>query len=341
MLHGHGSDQYRYAEKIQADFSSNVWYEGFPNQLIEVIQQHVPQLVHYPEAEAESLQQQLADLHKVSTSNIIVGNGTAELFYLLAQAYRGANSKIVVPAFAEYEDACTVHEHNISFCNYTEIDNTELTDMLWLGNPNNPDGNTISPEEILALCARNPKTIFVVDEAYAELCFSFRSSINLVLQTHNLIVLHSLTKTFAMPGLRLGYAVGASEIIQKLASIRIPWSVNSLAIAAGCYIVKNYQQLLPSKKQIATESLAFHEQLSQISALEINTSSSNFFLLKIKHGTAAQLKKYLITAHGILIRDASNFRQLTPQHFRVSLQKKEHNELLIEALTEYCSKLNT
>ena len=335
MKQGHGSDKHRYQQKIIADFSSNVWYKGYPKTLPQLLFEKMKDLKHYPEPEAESLRKKLAKLHQLSEEQIIVGNGSAELFYLLAQAHQGMHSGIVVPAFAEYEDACRINKHRLTFLTHKELFSSFHLELLWLGNPNNPDGKVLSPEQIISLCQKNPMTLFVVDEAYAQLCYGFQSVIPVINQVDNLVVMHSLTKTFAMPGIRLGYAVGAKSVIEKLNAIRIPWSVNSLAIEAGCYVIDHYHELLPDLNLLHSESQYFLSQLNKIEYLDVLPSHCNYFLAQIKHKTAAELKTHLVKKHGLLIRDASNFRTLTPQHFRVALQTWEKNELLIQALQSY------
>ncbi len=335
MIQGHGSDKHRYRREIVADFSSNVWFRGYPKELPDVLYAEMKELVHYPEPEAETLRSKLAKLHSLKDEQVIVGNGSVELFYLLAQAYRGVRSGVVIPAFAEYEDACQIHDHQLSFFRQAEIQRKLDVDLLWIGNPNNPDGQILTPETVLELCAANPQVLFVVDEAYAELSYDFRSVIPHLDQTENLIVMHSLTKTFCMPGIRLGYAVASEAVIAKMNAIRIPWSVNSLAIAAGCYIVDRYTELIPDVNELKAMSEAFANKLRQLDGVKLLPTSCNYFLLELDFGTAAALKHFLVEKHGILIRDASNFRGLSNRHFRVALQTPEKNEMLIAALKEF------
>lgn len=336
MLFGHGSDGYKY-KNIVADFSSNVWYQGLPDGLAEHLSSKFNDLVNYPEPDAGKLAKALSKLHMLNPENVLVCNGASEAFYLVAQLYTGFKSGIVIPAFAEYEDACKVFKHIISIQSYDEFreNNFSELDLIWLGNPNNPDGKLWSLEFLESKLKANPNTVFILDEAYGELCVDFESVISLVNSFPNLIVVKSLTKAFAIPGLRLGYILTSKTIIEKLKSIKVPWSVNSLAIEAGLYITKNYNKQLPNKTMLLLETENFQKQLSQINGIELSLSKTNYCLCKLKNGTSSELKNYLIKKHGILIRDASNFQGLNKQHFRVALQAPDKNHLLLKGLNDY------
>lgn len=344
MLFGHGSDLYKYQREIVADFSSNVWYKGMPEQLVRHLENQIQKIVHYPEPDAGSLSEKLAQLHGVNAETVLVTNGATEAFYLLAQLYVGFDSYIVYPSFAEYEDACKTFNHKLHYIYNTTLDikkPTKSNSLLWLGNPNNPDGKITPRQDIEYLCGHNPDTIFIVDEAYGELCDKFNSVINLVSEYRNLIVVHSLTKAFAIPGIRLGYMVGFEGTIEKIKSIKMPWSVNTIAIEAGNFILADFHRLLPDKKTMLYESKILQQKLANIHdpagghPLEVTPSECNYFLVRLKKGKAANLKQYLIHQHGLLIRDASNFRGLHESHFRVAIQRPEYNTLLVKAIINW------
>ena len=338
MLFGHGSDIHQYKDTIIADFSSNVWYKGLHKELTNYLESKLQNIVHYPEPDAGELSKKIAKLHGVSNKNVLVTNGATEAFYLLAQLYSRFYSNILYPAFAEYEDACKSFNHTLHYVNNTEFDlNTYIKtpSLFWLGNPNNPDGKITSRKDIENLCANNPNVIFIIDEAYAELCDKFESVINLVDKYNNLIVVRSLTKAFSIPGIRLGYMVGSTKIIDKIKSIKIPWSVNTLAIEAGNFIISDYHSLLPNKKILAYECKALQNEFLNIPELEIIPSDCNYFLVRLTKGKASDLKQFLIKKYGLLIRDASNFRGLNESYFRIAIQKPEFNTQLVNAIKQW------
>jgi len=338
MLFGHGSDAYKYSRKIIADFSSNIWYKGLPEGLTECLYAEMVKLVHYPEPDAGKLAKKIAEFHDVSDSKVLVSNGASEAFYLIAQLYAKAKSGIVFPSFSEYEDACSIHNHELFFINNRSINFSQKFDYgttIWLGNPNNPDGKTIDVDNLVSWIKLNPKTIFIFDEAYGDLCYGFESLVDFSPQLPNLIIIKSLTKAYAIPGLRLGYVIASSQIIESLKRIKIPWSVNSLAIEAGIFVLKDYKKHVPNKNNLYKQVVEFQQQLSSIPNIKVTPSNCNYFLVELKKSKAADLKNHLANIHGLLIRDASNFRGLTEHHFRVALQNADMNLKLVDVIKNW------
>ena len=334
MLNGHGNDLYDFTHTIIADFSSNIPYRNASAKIAAHLADKLHLIGNYPDPNARQLTRQLAAHHHISADNILITNGSAEAFYLLAHLFAGKRSTITFPAFAEYEDACTLHKHRISFLPLSKLraESHFDADTVWFALPNNPDGTIVPRETIENLCLKNPSAHFIIDNAYGELCPKSPPIIPLHERYENLITVHSLTKTFAIPGLRLGYIVADASVIQRLQPLRTPWTVNALALAAGSFVMDNYADLLPDSELLCHESAEFQRQLADIPSLDITPSSCNYFLVRLKNGTAAKLKTFLIEKHGILIRNADNFRGLSSAHFRLSVQSREHNKLLINAL---------
>lgn len=337
MLNGHGNDIYKYQGLIKADFSSNIVYSGVDEGLSNYIKKCVGRIDNYPEPNSESLTDKIANLHQLYSVNVLVTSGSTEAFYLVAQLFSGKQSLIVIPSFAEYEDAARIHQHKLSFTSFEELHSAinQSFELVWLGNPNNPDGKVLSKNEILDYCQKFPQTTYVIDEAYADLCLNFESAIELVNQVDNLIVIRSLTKAFSIPGIRLGYLLTSQKIQEGLKNIKPPWTVNTLATEAGKYIVDNFNDLKPDIEFITIQSKNLQKELACINFIAIVPSSCNFFLCKILKGTASGLKAYLIEKHGFLIRDASNFRGLNHKYFRIAMQGPEQNKRLVDAIRMY------
>jgi len=335
MLQGHGDDSYRYAQKIIADFSTNVWYGGEPSGLKEYIFAQWSTINRYPEVMAESLSKLVASHHYLNPEQILINSGTTESIYLIAQAFAGKKTTIVTPAFAEYEDACRLYQHDLTFFPWSKIEefSTLSTDLVFICNPNNPTGKAFSQLE--NWIQQNPETLFVVDEAFIDFTVQINSSIPLIDHYPNLLVMHSLTKAYAIPGLRLGYIAASEDLVSKLKSIKQPWTVNTMALEAGKFIFENYQQIQIPLKNLLMEKERFAEKLSQNPILKIHEGATHFFLAETLKGDAAELKQFLIEKYGLLIRDASNFRDLTKKYFRIATLSPEKNNLLIEALDEW------
>lgn len=339
MLNGHGNDIFKYPGKIKYDFSSNVLH-GFVSDLIrDVIASNIQTVASYPEPDAESLKCNIARFHHCPPQGVMVTNGSTEAFYFLAQLFAGCRSSIFTPSFAEYEDACLAYGHDVSFVSNQDIHPKQIfdSDMVWLGNPNNPDGKVVDCEVIKSWCECNPGTVLVVDEAYAQCCRGFHSARLLLDTCPNLILVQSLTKSFSIPGIRLGYILGNASLVQKI--VKIPWRINSLALAVGNYIVENHEALTTFIEPIISTSLQLQKQLEAIDELTIYPSACNFFLARLHRGTALSLKEYLVSQHGILIRDAGNFRGLDKHFFRLATQSEHANNECINSIKQWISQV--
>lgn len=336
MISGHGDDGFSLKTLLRADFSSNVRSEGTPPELLSHLQQNLHLISHYPEPDAASFCQSVADFHSVNSSQVLAFNGSVEAFYTIALAFRGSGSAILAPSFSEYEDACRMHSHQPVFFPYPEIQATAGAENLcWIGNPNNPDGHFFSSEEITDFLQTNQETILVVDEAYADFIPDFQSTISLTRKYKNLIVVRSLTKCCAIPGLRLGYVVASNRLASHLRKFMQPWSVNALAQEAGKFLISYLAKNPLQSNNIQQLSRQLQEQINRLENYLVIDSPAPFFLIEIKSGTAAQMKEFLINQHGILIRDASNFRGLNDQFFRICTQNETYNQLLINGLIDY------
>ncbi len=328
----HGNDAYRFHHEIHADFSTNTWYEGPHPELLDYLKNELHCVANYPELQSESLTAALADYHHVAQDQVLVCNGTAEAIYYIAQSFANSLSRIISPTFSEYEHACQIYQHQISFCGagfVTEGMNTR-EGLFWLCNPNNPTGEVFSKELLHDLIRNNPQTTFVIDEAYADFCMEDMSMIPFIGKYKNLLVLKSMTKNYCLPGLRLGYVLGHQKEVARLAQCRPPWSVNSLALKAGEFALS--KPVIDELALLTHLSLSkeLQVELSKINGIEVFPSSTGFFLLKTPM-LAGELKLLLVEKYGLLIRDASNFRTLSDYHIRVAALSREKNNLLITA----------
>lgn len=338
MLYGHGNDLHNHTETINGDFSSNVVPHGVPHSLKKHLLNNFHLLQNYPMADAGKAAKAIAQHHAINPQNVIATNGSTEAFYLVAHHFKKCHSLIVVPSFAEYQDSAQCYQHKITYIPTHQLIHQKLQpfNLVWLGNPNNPNGYSWQSTHIEKLCQQNSNTHFVVDESYINLCTQTKSLIKTNMPP-NLIVIRSLTKDFSLPGLRAGYLVASPNIIQAINNLRMPWSVNALAQEAILFIMHNYNQLLPNLTHIHQESQRVQNALQTIPQLTIIPSSTNFFLAKTEVATAATLKSYLLKKHGFLIRDASNFKSLTNKHFRIAVQTNKLNNQLISAIQTWTS----
>lgn len=334
MIHGHGDDIYRFEGKIQANFSTNVWYGADVELLRRVLNENADAVLHYPEPDAVSFRAIVATYHRLSPESVLVGNGATELFYLIAHAFAGENTLIPIPSFAEYEDASSLYEHRLCFLSKENIEDIPAhTGLMFICNPNNPDGQVWEKEEIRFLLENYPDMTLVVDESFIHFAPRAQSAYPFIEEYPNLLVVRSMTKSFAIPGLRLGYLLGEPRLIEFIACYKQPWSVNALAIEVGKYLLRHAASFLPDAGILKERQLAFARELAAIPGFYPLDSGTSFFLVRTDYDSR-KLKAALLK-EGILIRDASNFRGLDAHYFRINTLSEDKNRLLINALKKY------
>ena len=332
MIEGHGDDAYKY-KAIKINFSSNVYNHVDHSGLYQYLSRQMESIRTYPEPEPYSLEKVLAERFRLSSEEVCVTNGATEAIYLIAQTFRNQTSAILMPTFSEYADACRLHGHKV-----VPIYNLNcLPDrgrLIWLCNPNNPTGEVREKEALTACIKQNRQRIFIIDQSYEFFTQKALLTAREAAEFPNVILLHSMTKRFAVPGLRLGYITACKELLHEIRTQRMPWSVNQLAIEAGHYLLSSSQcdidisLLLKEKERLV-------QYLLSIGGMEIWPSDTHYMLVQLRMGKAAALKEYLATEQGILIRDASNFEGLNEHFFRIATQTPEENDKLVESIKKW------
>lgn len=338
MIKGHGDDAYKYGRDIKANFSSNVYNRVNIDGLKRHLCGCMDEIGNYPEPEPYSLEAKLADVKHIASDEVCVTNGATEAIYLLAQAYSGMNTAILQPTFSEYADACRIHKHNLYSLFDLPSENEEYMlpkhiHMLWLCNPNNPTGKVFDVDYLRRLIENNPTVCFVIDQSYEFFTHCQTFSAEEGAKYSNLILLHSMTKRYAIPGLRLGYITGNRERLQQLRNFRMPWSVNQLAIQAGLYLLGDSQEAPIDLSTYLEEAQRLRNTLIQI-GVDVCPTQTHFMLARLHCIKASNLKECLAKNYGILIRDASNFEGLDEYYFRIATQTPEENDLLVKAIDE-------
>lgn len=332
MIEGHGDDAYKY-KAIKINFSSNVYNHVDHSGLHQHLFQQMESIRTYPEPEPYSLEKVLAERFHLSSEEVCVTNGATEAIYLIAQTFRNQISAILMPTFSEYADACRLHGHKVvPIYNLNRL--PDRGRLIWLCNPNNPTGEVREKEVLTACIKQNPRCIFIMDQSYEFFTQKALLTAKEAAEFPNVILLHSMTKRFAVPGLRLGYITACKELLHEIRTQRMPWSVNQLAIEAGHYLLSSSQydidiSLLLREKERLVQSLL------SIGGMEIWPSDTHYMLVQLRMGKAAALKEYLATEQGILIRDASNFEGLNEHFFRIATQTPEENDKLVESIKKW------
>jgi len=329
MINGHGDDIYQYSG-IRCNFSSNISPLIDTSPLHRHLAERLTVVNHYPEPDAYSLEVLIAAKHGISSNEVLVTSGATDAIYLIAQTLRDEGSFAVKrPTFSEYADACRMY-------GYEEAPKAGA--VRWLCNPNNPTGELRTTDTIKVLSRRHHWLI--IDQSYEDYTWEPLLSAQTAIDMQNVIVIHSMTKRFAIPGLRLGYIIAPSTVIDRLRANYRPWAVNALAIEAGRWLLDHEDPYYREEmKLLLSQAKYLQERLRGIFGIHVYPSITNFMLCSIQQSTAAELKEYLLSQHGFLIRDASNFEGLSACHFRIATQLPEFNDELVEAIRTFVYKV--
>lgn len=328
MLNGHGDDIYAHEKKIVSNFSSNVYSHTDYSALHEYLCNNISTIHSYPEPDAITLRNAISEKKDISNDRIIITNGATEAIYLIAQAFRGSKTGVVVPTFSEYEDASRVHDHQLYFLK--DLEDIQFgTSLIWICNPNNPTGNVYNKEYLISIVLSHPNICFVIDQSYEGFTSQPVLSPREAATFDNVILLHSLTKCYAIPGLRLGYITSQPKLIERIRYYSMPWSVNQVAQLAGLYLLEYFKY---DFSDYISQSLSVQKNIDQIKGVSVEPSVMHYFLCKLNNQNASDLKLFLINEYGILIRDAANFRGLDRTYFRIAIQSPKENDRLIDAI---------
>lgn len=327
------------------DFSANINPLGPPDWLRPLISSRISSLVHYPDPHCTGLVNAFAGNFDISPAEVIAGNGSTEILYLLPRVLRASRVVIPVPAYADYATAAELNGLPVEQMPLKEeeafaLDIPQLAsrlqgnELVFIGQPNNPTGFFCDHNELRKLALAHSDTTFIVDEAF----FSFVDGVQSLIKNRpaNVIVLFSLTKFYAIPGLRLGCAVADRRIIEQLKRIIPPWSVNTIAQAVGTEALKDAAYAAESRKFIGQEREWLQKELGALPGLKVYPGTANFLLVRINHRdkNAPQLAQKLLS-DGIAIRVCNNFAGLDEQFFRVAVRTREENVRLCAVLRSF------
>ena len=338
MINGHGDDAFHFGRPMVANFSSNVYSHVDLEPLKAHLRQRLDVIGHYPEPEPYTLERALAGQLGIDAASVCVTNGATEAIYLTAHAFQDAHSTILGPTFSEYADACRLYGSEPGAGWYPasgEMPDQVRHDVVWLCNPNNPTGGVIPKEQLVKAIEENPETMFVIDQSYGFFTKEELLTAAEAVRYPNVIQLHSMTKRYALPGLRLGYVTANPTLIERIRAVRMPWSVNALAIEAGLYLCQHPETGPIDLDALLAETQRLRNALNAIPGLTAEPTQTHFFLCHLSQGSAAGLKQWLADKQGILIRDAANFEGLDAGHFRIATQTPEENDLLVAAVRNY------
>ena len=324
------------------DYSSNINPLGCHPGVKKYLKKQMNLLSVYPDSNSAELKKNLEWYTKIPERQIVVGNGATEIIYNFSKAFLNKKTPVLIPipTFSEYEASVKLQNCKISFFKTMNL-NTNLDNFLkkipikgciFVCNPNNPTGILISRKKMQKIIqeASKKSTLVFVDECFIELSDPNQSVIKDIKKFENLFVLRSLTKSFGLAGIRIGYGLGNKKIVDILNNIKIPWNVSGIAqkaaSAALCY--NNY--LEKSSRMIEREKINLKKSISKIEGFSCYNTNSNFILIKTKQKSNTLQKKLL--KKNILVRDCSSFRGLNNNHIRIAVKTPKENKKLIKAL---------
>ncbi|OPY75905.1 MAG: Threonine-phosphate decarboxylase [Syntrophorhabdus sp. PtaU1.Bin153] len=353
-MRDHGGDVYTYMErhgtaaKGVIDFSASINPLGPPENVLREIKSHLDHIVHYPDPEARKLRSKISDAYNLDPASVVCGNGCTELIWLIPMAMGFTKILIPSPTYSDYERACRLAAPGRTIIHYPlrkevlfDVDAESLihtmageaVDAVFLCNPNNPTGRLAAKEHLMQIAeaARQFGIYFVVDESFLDFCPSSQSVVKNVEANPYLMVLRSMTKFYALPGLRVGYGVFPVKIAELLRTYQAPWTVNTLAQVAGIAALDATGYREETLRVVGEQKQVLENGFRGL-GVDFTPSVANYYLLAIP---AAQQIATFLEHRGLLVRNCANFRRLDHSYLRIAVKSSNHNMLLLHYLEEY------
>ena len=355
---GHGGDVFAAARDLGRhwkdilDYSANINPLGPPPGLKRRLFESFGLVQHYPDPLAAGWRRELAKRLDLDASEILAGNGTTALMFLIARELRPRQPLIVAPAFAEYEASLAPLGLKPGYISCRARDGFDLTsdgvrrifdarpDFIYLANPSSPAGRVIQPEVMDDILRRSGRagTTVVLDEAFID--FTNEPSLaGRIRDFRNLIVLKSMTKFYALPGLRLGYLTGSSRTVRILLNRLEPWSVNALALEAGVFCLDRAEYAHRTRKLVRRERQWLTGRLTAL-GMQVVPGEANYLLCRVGSGPAAEkCLQESMARRGILIRGCSSFQGILKGYIRLAVKNRASNRIMVEAMAETYEEL--
>jgi adenosylcobyric acid synthase len=298
-------------------------------------------VTHYPDPDCTILREAVAKYYECSPDQVVAGNGSTELLFASVAALQPTRVVVPVPACTNYAVAAEWAGIPIEYVAQTQgsafaLDPESLRtilspgDLAIIGRPNDPTGNCPDGSALISLADDFPSAMFMIDEAFIELSDCERLAVG---QAPNMLLLRSLTQSFAVPGLRLGVLCGDTQAIQRMTEYLPPWNVNSLAQVVGASLFSEVKHLEKSRELIRGERDRVATGLSAIHSLEVYPGSANNLLIRVmRENWSGTLLRTKLLEHGIAIRVCDDYDGLDDSYIRITIRKPDENDCLLDAL---------
>ncbi len=318
---------------------------------------NVEKVICYPDPKAQHLREAIASFYNVPQENIILANGATELFYCFFYTIRPRRVLLPVPSFSEYERAAKAagadvsyfllnRQQGFSFDVKKALVQLAAFDAVILCSPNNPTGGLLLKEELCELIKRAEAfgVWVVVDESFLDFCkdreeYTVR---HLTKKYRHLLVVQSMTKIFALPGLRLGFGVAEAAICRLLEMGKDVWNVNVLAQMAGIAALFDVKYQDESRHIIQKEQAFLVSELKKLPGVEIFTPTANFIFFRLRQGKVFLQRLFMyLRKKGILLRDCSNYVGLEGAYLRIAVRLRTENEHLLREMQAFWKECST
>lgn len=348
-VHGGNTEEiarkYKLKSKEIIDFSANINPVGLNENVKAAMINAIDKVVKYPDITYFDLKNSIGDFEKVDISNIMLGNGAAEVIFNIARALKPRKALLPAPTFSEYEEAIGSINGEIEYYKLKESNNFNLDyefinkikediDIIFICNPNNPTGVLTTKEFIRKVLNKSltTNTVVVIDESFLDFIKpnEMYLSNDLLMDYKNLIIVKSLTKFFAIPGARIGYGLCSNnEIINKVNKVTVPWSINVMASEGIIQGLKEKYYIEKSIEYVKFEKNYLYSALKEFNILKVFEPSVNFIMFKLL--IDLDLKNELIKRK-ILIRSCDNYIGLSNSFYRIAVRTREENNKLISEI---------
>ena len=369
-IHGGNIFQFAHEQRIEPyeviDFSANINPLGPSQRGLSALEAQLRYISHYPDATNDDVLNAIADIYGMNKTQIVVGNGAAELLYAICRLPGYTGAFVPAPGFSEYKEALEASRIPVRDIYYrpreddngkpyfevpylaletfaAELKGQDGRIIVFLGNPNNPDGTLLDKNHIrtVASMLKDANSLLVIDESFIDFVgnhtlqdneYSMRSLVN---DFDNIIVVHSFTKFYAVPGLRIGAAFSNSQIIDKLNTFIPTWSINTLAQAYTESALNDVEYVKRTKQVLREEQHYMYNALDAIAGITVYPPSANFILFHIEQdGVTADSINEALKKHKMIVRNCDSYIGLNSQWVRIAIKDHDNNVRLVDALTD-------
>ena len=317
------------------DFSTSINPLGMPEAVARMLSGAANLAVDYPDEHAHTLECAASSYAGIPADMVVAGNGATELIHNICRYTAGRRVLVPSPGFGEYAAAAKLCGSPVSPYEGGVPNDMPRNGCVFVCNPSNPAGILTGRDAILEAASEAARTdsILVVDECFIEMTPGRDESVAPYAGQHkNMVVLRSLTKSFGLAGLRVGYGMADPDISAGLRRIRTPWSVNALAQAAGIESLSHPEHLEAARDIIRQETDRLYGAMLDMDGIKPHRTDTNYMVVGTADPAPVVVERLL--KQNILVRDCSSFGM--GHHIRVSAKTPDKNKILLDALRDVC-----